>query len=147
MNKTKERRLVIAHGSIREEVILLLKQNGLPVSDIDDSKILFAFTDGDDVIGTGGLELFEGCALLRSLSIRRDWQGNGLGKTITRALEEICREKAIKEVYLLTETAEGFFKKDGYRVIDRVSAPLSIRNTSEFTTVCSSTGTLMYKSI
>jgi len=139
--------LVIAEGSIKKDVIALLEQNELPVSDIDDTKILFALTDGHKIIGTGGLEIFHDCALLRSLSVKRDWQGKGLGKSITHQLEHICRGKGIKHIYLLTETAEDFFNKQGYKAVDRASAPFSIKNSSEFTTVCSTTGILMHKSI
>ena len=147
MNKTKERRLVIANGNLRKEVIWLLKQNGLPVSDLDASKILFALTEGAEVIGTGGLEFFDDCALLRSLSVKKDWQGKGFGKIITSQLEQVCRQKGIAIIYLLTETAEDFFNKQGYLVVDRANAPLSIKNSSEFTTVCSASGILMKKSI
>jgi len=147
MNKIQESSLALAHGNIRQQVISLLKQNKLPVSDIDESKILFALVEGPDVIGTGGLEFFNDCALLRSLSVRKDWQGKGLGKSITRQLELLCKDKGISAIYLFTETAEPFFNKQGYRIVDRASAPQSIKNSSEFTTVCSATGMLMKKSI
>lgn len=147
MNKTQEHRLMAAHGSLKQEVISLLQQNKLPVSDLDDTKNLFALLEGKLVIGTAGLEFFHDCALLRSLSVKKDWQGKGLGKTITRQLEQICKERGVAEVYLFTETAEGFFNKEGYQVMDRIDAPMSIKNSSEFTTVCSSTGILMHKSI
>jgi len=147
MNKTEKHELIVAHGSLKQDVISLLEKNKLPVSDLDDSKILFALTDGDMVIGTGGLEFFDDCALLRSLSVKKDWQGKGLGKSITNQLEQVCRERGVTTIYLLTETAEGFFEKEGYRAVDRANAPLSIKNSSEFTTVCSSSGILMKKII
>lgn len=147
MNTTTEHKLVIASRSLRTSVIELLEENDLPTSDIDEGKTLFALIRNDEVIGTGGLEFFDDCALFRSLSVRKDWQGKGLGRFITRQLEQICREKGIANVYLLTTTAEHFFSKEGYQVIDRANAPLSIKNSSEFTTVCSSTGTLMKKTI
>jgi len=147
MNTTTEHELVIASGSFRAAVIELLEENNLPTSDIDEGKALFALIQNEKVIGTGGLELFGDCALLRSLSVKKDWQGQGLGKFITRQLEEICRNKGIANIYLLTTTAEDFFRKEGYRVVNRADAPLSIKNSSEFSTVCPSTGILMSKII
>lgn len=148
MKQVEECKLVIAHSKpLKQEVISLLKLNELPVSDIDDSKILFALVDDGQVIGTGGLEFFSDCALLRSLSVKEDWQGKGLGKFITRELEKICREKEIAIIYLLTTTAKDFFTRQGYLAIDRNEAPLSIKNTSEFSSVCSSSATLMKKEI
>jgi amino-acid N-acetyltransferase len=147
MNIITEHKLVIASGSLKKAVIELLEENDLPTSDIDEDKTLFALIQNDKVIGTGGLELFGDCALLRSLSVRKDWQGKGLGRFIAQQLEQVCGESGIANVYLLTTTAEDFFRKKGYRVIDRANAPLSIKNSSEFTTVCSSTGILMHKII
>jgi amino-acid N-acetyltransferase len=147
MDNILEHQLVIAHGSLIKEVIALLQQNQLPVSDIDEKKILFALVERDRVIGTGGLEFFDDCALLRSLSVTKDLRGKGLGKAITHELEKICREKGTVNVYLLTETAENFFTNEGYQAIKRADAPLSIKNCSEFTTVCPSTGILMHKRI
>ena len=147
MNTITEYKLVMASRSLRAAVIELLEENNLPTSDIDEGKALFALIQNEKVIGTGGLELFGDCALLRSLTVKKDWQGQGLGKFITRQLEEICRNKGIANIYLLTTTAEDFFRKEGYRVVNRADAPLSIKNSSEFSTVCSSTGILMSKII
>jgi len=147
MNNIREHQLVAAHGALRQEVISLLKENELPTSDIDESKILFALTKGSYVIGTGGLEFFDDCALLRSLSVRPGWQGRGLGKIITRQLEQVCREKGVADVYLLTETAQGFFNKEGYLAINRADAPLAIKKCSQFITVCASSGILMHKNV
>ena len=147
MNTITEHKLVMASRSLRAAVIELLEENNLPTSDIDEGKALFALIQNEKVIGTGGLEFFVDCALLRSLSVKKDWQGQGLGKFITRQLEEICRNKGIANIYLLTTTAEDFFRKEGYRVVNRADAPLSIKNSSEFSTVCSSTGILMSKII
>ena len=147
MNTITEYKLVMASRSLRAAVIELLEENNLPTSDIDEGKALFALIQNEKVIGTGGLEFFGDCALLRSLSVKKDRQGQGLGKFITRQLEEICRNKGIANIYLLTTTAEDFFRKEGYRVVNREDAPLSIMNSSEFSTVCSSTGILMSKII
>ena len=147
MKTVIENKVVAAYGSLRRAVIALLEENGLPISDIDDGKTLFALIQNGEVIGTGGLEFFNNCALLRSLSVKRGYQKTGLGKLISCRLEQICKENGIVQIYLLTETAEDFFNKQGYKVIDRASAPVSIKNSSEFTTVCSTAGILMHKSI
>jgi amino-acid N-acetyltransferase len=147
MNKALEYQFVFARGRLKQEVLSILEQNELPTSDIDETKTLFALSDGHSVIGTGGLEFFGDCALLRSLSVKKDWQGKGLGRFITGKLEQVCRERGIKNIYLLTTTAEDFFNKEGYLVMDRADAPLSIKNCSQFTTVCSSSGILMRKII
>jgi amino-acid N-acetyltransferase len=145
MKTVTEHNLVIALGPLRKDVIELIEENDLPTSDLDEGKTLFAIVQNDKVIGTAGLELFDACVLLRSIGVKKEWRGKGLGKLITRELEKICREKGIMNMYLLTMTAKDFFSRLGYRIIDRCNAPSSIKSSSEFSTVCSSTAILMHK--
>ncbi|HEY1872180.1 MAG TPA: GNAT family N-acetyltransferase [Chitinophagaceae bacterium] len=81
-------KLVVADGHLKNQVIMLLKQNSLQTNDLGEDKILFALLHNELVIGTGGLELFADCALIRSISIKKELQGNGLGKLIVEELEK-----------------------------------------------------------
>jgi hypothetical protein len=58
MNSKSEYKLVIAHGGLRASALALLRENDLPISDLDETKTLFACLRNGDVIGTGGLESF-----------------------------------------------------------------------------------------
>ena len=147
MNKVDENKLVVAEGDIRRQAVDVLKQNGLPTSDIDADKMLFALLKNGSIVGTGGLEYFDNCALLRSVSVTLTCRGNGLGKFITKELEKYCMQRAIGTVYLLTTTARGFFVKQGYRVIDRERAPQCIKDTAEFSSLCPSSAILMKKNL
>ena len=123
----------------------MLQENDLPISDLDETKTLFAFLSNGDVIGTGGLESFGDCALLRSISMRKDLQKKGMGKFIVGELEKVARQSGINCLYLLTTTAEGFFTNWGYEIIDREAVPIEIKNTSEFSSICPSTAKVMRK--
>ncbi len=131
----------------RQQAIHLLKQQYLPVEDIDEDKLLYLFLDGDKVIGTAGLEIFEDCALLRSISIVKDEQGKGLGKMINRQAEHYAKEAGINCLYLLTTTAKDFFEKQGYCVINREDTPAAVKQTAEFTSLCPTTAVAMKKRI
>ena len=132
----------------RNEAIELLENNNLPTSDLDDKgKLLFALVQDQDLIGTGGIEIFQDQALIRSVSVRKDKQGQGLGKFIHRELEKIAVSKKVKHLFLLTTTARQFFEKEGYAVIDRERVPEVIRASSEFSELCPSTATVMKKDI
>ena len=98
----------------------------------------------ETVIGTGGLESFRDCALLRSISIKRSAE-KGLGKFIVGELEKMARQNGVNCLYLLTTTAEGFFTKQGYETIDRETVPIEIKNTTEFSSICPSTAEVMRK--
>jgi amino-acid N-acetyltransferase len=145
MNAQATNKLVQAQGELRQQVIKLIRENDLPVSDLDNDKRLFALLQDGEVVGSGGLETFPDCALVRSVSVQKNLQGRGLGKVIINELERISTEQGINCLYLLTTTAEEFFSRQGYEVISREDAPSAIKNTSEFSIICSSSSTLMKK--
>jgi amino-acid N-acetyltransferase len=145
MDQQVAHKLVPADGLLRQKAIDLLSENDLPVSDLTEEKRLFALLQNDEVVGTGGLEFSGDCALLRSLSVKRDLQKKGLGKSICSQLEAISKQEGIDWVYLLTTTAKDFFSRQGYESIERADVPESIKNTSEFSSVCPSSATVMKK--
>ncbi len=147
MNELTEYKLIPANNGLRQKVIALLQESNLPVSDLDEQKELFALLQNNEVAGTAGLESFDNFALLRSVSVRKDLQGKGLGKFINRELEKISKKRGIDCFYLLTNTAKDFFSKEGYEVISRDEVPESIKTTSEFSDVCPSSATVMRKNL
>ena len=131
----------------RQQAISLLQQHKLPVSDINEDKLLYLLLDGERVIGTAGLEIFEDCALLRSVSIIKEEQGKGYGNFLNTAIENYAAESGISCLYLLTTTAKDFFNKQGYCVISREEAPVCVQQTAEFTSLCPSSAVVMKKKI
>jgi amino-acid N-acetyltransferase len=145
MNSKSEYKLVIADGGLRASALALLRENDLPISDLDETKTLFACLRNGDVIGTGGLESFRDCALLRSISVKKDLQKKGLGKFVVGGIEKLARQGGVHCLYLLTTTAKDFFTKEGYEAIDREAVPIEIKNTTEFSSICPSSATVMRK--
>lgn len=132
--------------ALKQQVIDLLQQNKLPVSDLDDDKHLYALVDTQQQLaGTGGLEFTGHSALLRSISVKKELQGKGLGKQISRQLEQLVSAKGINTIYLLTTTAKSFFEHEAYEVIERDLVPEEVRVTSEFSSVCPSSAIVMKK--
>ena len=131
----------------RIAVIELLSINDLPVSDLGEDKELFILKIDDDIIGTGGLEFFGECALLRSISVKKEERGKSWGRFISRQLEDFATTKGVNCLYLLTTTAEHFFAKEGYTQVERNNVPKSIQDSSEFASVCPSTAVVMKKSL
>ena len=138
---------VVVNEIERQEAIDLLKQQHLPVSDIDEDKVLYLLKADERTIGTVGLEIFEDCALLRSVSVLKQEQGKGFGKYINEEIEKYVKEAGINCLYLLTTTAKDFFNKQGYCVINRQDAPASVQQTAEFTSLCPSSAVVMKKKI
>jgi N-acetylglutamate synthase-like GNAT family acetyltransferase len=66
---------------------------------------------------------------------------------ILSELECSARAAHITQLILLTETAGEFFARQGYRVIERSSAPEEIQESEEFRSLCPSSATCMAKSL
>ena len=138
---------VVVNEEEKQQAIALLQLQQLPVSDIDEDKILYLLKDAERTIGTVGLEIFEDFALLRSVSVVKEEQGKGYGKYIKEEIEKYVKEAGINCLYLLTTTAKDFFNKHGYCVISREEAPASVKQTAAFTSLCPASAVIMKKRI
>lgn len=126
----------------------LLEDSGLPTSDLELARPVFAvIRENGQVIAAGALQRFGSFALLRSVVVAPDRRGSGLGQTIVRELEHQARASHIKRLILLTQTAGDFFKRQGYRLIERSTAPEDMQGSEEFRSSCPSSATCMAKSL
>ena len=128
-------------------VKVLLAQAQLPASDITEAHLehFIACGSAQALDGVVGLELYQPCALLRSLAVTAGERGNGLGSALLADAERYARSRGVAEIYLLTNTAERFFARAGYERIPRESAPRAIRETQEFSALCPASAALMRK--
>ncbi len=123
----------------------LLKSSNLPYEDLNyKDHILVGYYQGEELAGTGGLEIYDGYALLRSLAVRVGAQGMSLGSAITKNLIVQAKEKKLKGIYLLTETARGFFLLKGFKDVMRDQVPNGVKASSEFSSVCSTSAACMF---
>ena len=133
----------------RSTVVTLLQAQGLPISDITDEHSEHFFFVGSDGSPTGlfGLELYGTDALLRSLVVGENARGNGLGSILVEHAEQYAATNRVRSIYLLTTTAEMFFKRLGYEPTDRSLAPPSIKETREFTSLCPASSAFLMKTL
>ncbi len=122
----------------------ILKENNLPYKDVA-SKVNCFFIGHikNKPIGIGGIEIYGDYGLLRSLVIIDSFRKKGYGKALCHKIIEYAKEKGVKEIYLLTTTAKGFFEKIGFEEVNRSIAPTPIQNTTEFKYSCPSTAICM----
>jgi amino-acid N-acetyltransferase len=122
----------------------LLKASALPADDLNFHKdLLVGYFEGNVLVGTGGLEVYGQYGLLRSLSVKLGIRGKSVGTNITEYLIDEARRRKLKAIYLLTETARGFFLKRGFTDIPRDSVPEPLKASSEFSQVCPATASAM----
>jgi arsenate reductase len=129
-------------------IAMLLTSNQLPVEDIVPGKQRFwIIKENDRIIGVAGLEQFGEFALLRSLAMDAGYRNKGLAAQLLNAVFEYAKRAGIKELYLLTETAEIYFEKKGFQKIGREAVPEPVKESKEFSHLCPSTAIVMKKPV
>ena len=122
----------------------LLKSSNLPYLDLNfKDHLLIGYYNENELVGTGGLEIYGQYALLRSLAVKIDVRDLSLGSFITKDLISQARKKSLKAIYLLTETAQGFFAIKGFKDTARDKVPDNVRMSSEFSNVCPASAACM----
>ncbi|GGL14290.1 arsenic resistance N-acetyltransferase ArsN2 [Deinococcus radiotolerans] len=98
---------------------------------------------GDDVLGVAGLEQYGPHGLLRSVAVRADHQGFGLGLALTREMIERATAGELETLTLLTTTAAGFFPKLGFRPVTRDALPAALQASSQLQGGCPSSAVVL----
>ncbi|MDQ3393272.1 MAG: arsenic resistance N-acetyltransferase ArsN2 [Bacteroidota bacterium] len=148
--ETATENLQLKHAKLEDLPLikdLLLKEN-LPASDIVMDIIhIFLFYDKKNLVGMTGLENFREHGLLRSVVVVDEFKGKGKGKTMCMLTMEKALEMGVEELYLLTETAEDFFKSQGFETVNKEEAPGFIKSTTEFKNLCPASAAFMRKNL
>jgi amino-acid N-acetyltransferase len=131
----------------RTGAIRLLEAAALPSADLTDAHMEHFFYCGSASAPDGlvGLEFRGPDVLLRSLVVASDRQRTGLGDALVAKAEAYARSRGVRSVFLLTTTAESFFKKRGYAQADRATAPQAIRTSREFSELCPASSAFLVK--
>ena len=137
-----------ANPKEEEAIRNLLREAGLPHEDISPHLHRFLVAKSHDtLIGVVGLEVQGKYGLLRSLAVSPAYRGKGIGKMLYERILAHAFLQGIKELCLLTTTADGFFYKFGFGKVERGNIPEPIQATEEFQTLCPSTAICMMKRI
>lgn len=125
----------------------LLAEAGLPTTDLAEGGRSFFRFDDVGLVGYGGLEGDGADRLLRSLVVVPDRRREGIGCVMLAALEQQAVLLGVERLHLLTTTAADFFKANGYAVADRLTAPVSIAASREFTSLCPASAAYLAKTL
>jgi len=132
----------------RQAVITLLQAENLPAGDLpeelDNFLVIF---DGNEVVGSVGLEVYGNYGLLRSLAVNKSFRNKGIGNELLDEIEKSATANNLAGIYLLTETAPDYFKRKGYKQIDRTAIPVEVQQSSEFSHVCPVSAIVMKKEL
>jgi amino-acid N-acetyltransferase len=129
-------------------VAALLESVGLDPAGLADANVrAFAIEDASGLIACVAIELEDGTALLRSLAVRADLRGRGVGETLlAHALEE-ARRAGATQAFLLTETAAPFFAGRGWAAVGRAVVDARFPRSEQVRHVCPATATAMRRDL
>ena len=95
------------------------------------------------LIGSACVERYGANGLLRSVAVAESERGKGLGIALIGQVLARAREQRLESLFILTETARGFFPRFGFREVARDDVPEAVKASVEFQSVCPISATVM----
>lgn len=131
-------------------IVRLLESVSLHASDLNPAQTaaFLLLCDADAVLACGAVERFgERTGLVRSVAVQPTHRGQGLATRIMRSLEKHAQHRGIVRLFLLTQSAAGFFARLNYERCERSLAPEAMRASPQFASLCPSTAVCMCKEL
>jgi len=130
----------------RAAVVALLTDAGLPPAGLDDhfpdGFVVACDADGT-LLGAAGLEDYGPVGLLRSVAVLGDRRGTGLGSRLSRAVMAMAADRGVRELFLLTTGAEGYFPRLGFERVERDALPAALTASAQLRGACPVTAVAM----
>jgi amino-acid N-acetyltransferase len=129
--------LTAANTDDLTEIVSLLKLSSLPIAGIEQhlTTTLLA-RDGDGIVGCAAVEVYGNAGLLRSVAVAPSHRGTGLGQRLTHAALDLAHARGVRNVYLLTTTAGGFFPRFGFAPIEQKEMDPALSASEELRGAC-----------
>ena len=122
----------------------LLLDRELPVSGAREHLDGFLVSsEGLAVRGCAAIERYGDVGLLRSVAVTGDAAGKGLGTELVKGCVERARQLGLRDLYLLTTSAAGFFPRFGFESIPRESLPPALGASEELRGACPASAVAM----
>lgn len=119
-------------------VVSLLDDARLPAAGIEQHfpDAFFVARGEGGVVGAAGVEVYGGVGLLRSVVVAESARGTGLGERLSRAVLELAAERGVRELYLLTTSADGYFPRLGFVRVAREDLPGELDRSEQMRGAC-----------
>ncbi len=122
----------------------LLHDAGLDSEDIVLDQSVFIIAEEESTpVGTIGLELYGSTGLLRSAAVLPAQRNRGIGDRLVAAVVDEAVHRGVRELFLLTETAEEYFSRKGFVGIARGEVSGDILTSSQFRGACPASARVM----
>jgi amino-acid N-acetyltransferase len=98
----------------------LLESQKLPTETVGTTMTEFYLAvENEAIVGVAGFEYYGEEALLRSVAVPTSLQKKQIGSHLVDWMLSLAKQKGVKRIVLLTETASKFFAKKGFRTVER----------------------------
>lgn len=128
-----------------EGILQLLKSVSLTVEGVRQNlENFFVVHEADgNLIGVAGLEYYGVSALLRSVAVLDQRRSEGIGQALVERCVAESKRRKVQHLYLLTETAEKYMQRFGFRPIPKGSVDSRLYASEEFKGACPDTAVTM----
>lgn len=126
----------------------LLTARHLPTAGVRDHLATFVVaTRGESLLGCAGMERYGEIGLLRSVAVAENVGGRGVGAELVRAVLDRARTLGLRELYLLTTTAAGYFPRFGFERVGREALPSALQASEELRGACPASAVAMRRTL
>ena len=134
----------VAQAEHLPALVALLTRNQLLGDDLpaDLANFWLAF-DGDQLIGSVGVDVYGNVGLLRSVSVDARYRNQSIARQLCEIAFRETRQRGITELYLITTTADRYFKGLDFVPVARNTVPEAILQTAQFSSLCPSSAVVM----
>jgi amino-acid N-acetyltransferase len=128
-----------------EAIRSLLESHKLPTETVGTTLTEFYLAvEHEVIVGVAGFEYYGEDALLRSVAVPTSLQKKQIGTQLVDWMISLAKQKNMKRIVLLTETASKFFSKKGFIAVDRSSIKNEpMKKSSQFGSCCCSSAVCM----
>ncbi len=130
------------------DIVALLEGAGLPLQGLGTAALWVAGVEQDaEAVGVIGLETHGDVGLLRSLAVREEHRGAGIGRALVERVVSEARQRGLRSLYLLTTDAAAYFGAQGFQPTTRATVPEELRASAEFQGVCPDTAQVLVRAL
>lgn len=115
----------------------LMVGSGLPAEDLEQHLRVFRVVERDGgLIACVALERHGSDGYLRSVAVAAAHRGAGLGARLTEEMQREAAAEGLRDLWLMTLSAEPFFARLGFVRLPREQSPPWLRSHDHYLTYC-----------
>ena len=131
-----------------DKICQLLSEEKLPTEDLNPLlEHFFIAVEENEIAGVIGMDNYGNAGLLRSAIVTKAHRNNGIATALVNQLFDYARQQHVSTLYLISNTAEKYFGKRGFRKIARNEVPEAVLQSKEFNGLCPASAVIMTRKL